>query len=136
MAVVSRPGMVASVPDADAAGLGEAAPRDSGVVRALESQGANDQEVVLGPGGYIVKPRNEVHAMWNAGPTPARMIEVITPAGFEDFFRSLTDLTAGGPPDPLAVVALAERYDLPFAEPEWLADVIERYGLTPPPPRR
>jgi quercetin dioxygenase-like cupin family protein len=97
---------------------------------------SNDQEVVLGPGGYIVKPRNEVHAMWNAGPTPARMIEVITPAGFEDFFRSLTDLTAGGPPDPLAVVALAERYDLPFAEPEWLADVIERYGLTPPPPRR
>jgi quercetin dioxygenase-like cupin family protein len=96
---------------------------------------SNDQEVVLGPGGYIVKPRNEVHAMWNAGPTPARMIEVITPAGFEDFFHEMTDLTAGGPPDPLAVVALAERYDLPFAEPDWLADVVQRYGLTPPPRR-
>ena len=44
---------------------------------------SNDQEVVLGPGGYIVKPRGEVHAMWNAGTTRARMIEVITPAGFE-----------------------------------------------------
>src|SRR3954467_1767577 len=42
---------------------------------------SNDQEVVLGAGGYIVKPRNEVHAMWNAGSTPARMIEVISPAG-------------------------------------------------------
>ena len=27
---------------------------------------SGDQEVVLGPGGYIVKPRGEVHAMWNA----------------------------------------------------------------------
>ena len=40
---------------------------------------SEDQEVVLGPGGYIVKPRGEVHAMWNAGKTPARMIEVISP---------------------------------------------------------
>ena len=55
---------------------------------------SNDQEVVLGPGGYIVKPRGEVHAMWNAGSTPARMIEVISPAGFEGFFRELTDMTA------------------------------------------
>src|SRR5665647_3667216 len=38
---------------------------------------SNDREVVLGPGGYIIKPRGEVHAMWNAGSTPARMIEVI-----------------------------------------------------------
>ena len=42
---------------------------------------SNDREVVLGPGGYIIKPRGEVHAMWNAGSTPARMIEVISPAG-------------------------------------------------------
>ena len=31
---------------------------------------SEDQEVVLGPGGYIVKPRNQVHAMWNAGRCP------------------------------------------------------------------
>ena len=28
---------------------------------------SEDQEVVLGAGGYIIKPRGEVHAMWNAG---------------------------------------------------------------------
>ena len=28
---------------------------------------SEDKEVMLGPGGYIVKPRGEVHAMWNAG---------------------------------------------------------------------
>jgi quercetin dioxygenase-like cupin family protein len=93
---------------------------------------SNNEEVVLAPGGYIVKPRGEVHAMWNAGSTPARMIELITPGGFERFFGELTTLTAGGPPDPDEVGALAGRYGLPFAQPDWLPDVIARYGLTPP----
>src|SRR5262249_34928094 len=39
---------------------------------------SGDREVVLGPGGYITKPRGELHTMWNAGPTPAQMIEVIS----------------------------------------------------------
>jgi len=93
---------------------------------------SNDREVVLGPGGYIIKPRGEVHAMWNAGSTPARMIEVISPAGFEGFFRELSDMTAVGAPDPAAIAALGERYQLPFAEPDWLSDVIARYHLTRP----
>jgi len=94
---------------------------------------SNDQEVVLGPGGYIIKPRGEVHAMWNAGTTRARMIEVITPAGFERFFGELADMTSAGAPDPAAVGELAARYQLPFAQPAWLPDVIARYNLTPPP---
>jgi quercetin dioxygenase-like cupin family protein len=96
---------------------------------------SNDREVVLGAGGYIVKPRGEVHAMWNAGPVPARMIEVISPAGFEGFFRDLSSMTAVGAPDPAEVAALGERYGLPFAQPDWLPDVVARYGLTPPPGR-
>lgn len=94
---------------------------------------SEDQEVVLGPGGYIVKPRGQVHAMWNAGTTPARMIEVISPAGFEQFFRELSDMTATGAFDLGATDELARRYQLPFAEPEWLPDVIARYNLNPPP---
>ena len=93
---------------------------------------SNDQEVVLGPGGYIVKPRGEVHAMWNAGKVRARMIEVITPSGFERFFAELVEMTAVGRPDPAAVGELAARYQLPFAQPAWLPDLIARYDLTPP----
>lgn len=93
---------------------------------------SEDDEVVLSPGGYIVKPRGQVHAMWNAASTPARMIEVITTAGFENFFRELSALSTEGAPDLEAVGELAQRYQLPFAEPDWLSDVIERYGLTPP----
>jgi quercetin dioxygenase-like cupin family protein len=94
---------------------------------------SNDQEVVLGPGGYIIKPRGQVHAMWNAGSTRARMIEVISPAGFERFFRDFVELTDVGRPDFAVIAELGARYQLPFAQPEWLADVIARYNLTPPP---
>jgi quercetin dioxygenase-like cupin family protein len=93
---------------------------------------SEDNEVVLGAGGYIIKPRGEVHAMWNAGKSPARMIEVISPAGFEGFFRELVAMTDVGRPDPADIRALGGRYGLPFAQPDWLADVIERYDLTPP----
>ena len=31
---------------------------------------SGDREVVLGPGGYITKPRGETHTMWNAGKVP------------------------------------------------------------------
>ena len=94
---------------------------------------SNDQEAVLGAGGYIVKPRGEVHAMWNAGSTPARMLEIITPPGFEGFFRELCDMTDAGPPDFEAVGELVGRYQLPQANPEWLPDIIARYNLAPPP---
>lgn len=94
---------------------------------------SEDQEVVLRPGGYIIKPRNQVHAMWNAGSVPARMIEIISPAGFEGFFRGFADLNDAGPIDLAEVAALAGDYGLPYAKPDWLDDVIARYGLTPPP---
>ena len=94
---------------------------------------SEDQEAVLGAGGYIIKPRNQVHAMWNAGSVPARMIEVISPPGFEDFFRDLVEITAVRRPEPQEVAGLGDRYGLPFERPAWLPDVIERYGLTPPP---
>jgi quercetin dioxygenase-like cupin family protein len=94
---------------------------------------SGDREVVLGAGGYITKPRGEMHTMWNAGPEPARMIEVISPAGFEHFFRELADMVAGGPPQFPDVTALADKYGLQFGQPEWLPELISRYNLTPPP---
>lgn len=90
---------------------------------------SNDQEVILGAGGFIFKPRGEVHAMWNAGSRPGRILEIVTPAGFEEFFRELGRLGAAGPPDPAAMAELASRYELAFAQPEWLPDVISRFNL-------
>ena len=58
------------------------------------------------------------------------MIEIISPAGFEHFFRELVDLLAAGPPGATDVPDLAERYGLQFGEPDWLPDVARRYGLS------
>jgi len=93
---------------------------------------SGDHEAVLGPGGYITKPRGELHAMWNAGSVPARMIEIISPAGFEHFFREVAEILAAGPPAAGQGAELAERYGLQFGEPAWLPDVIARHGLRRP----
>jgi quercetin dioxygenase-like cupin family protein len=93
---------------------------------------SGDREVVLGAGGYITKPRGELHAMWNAGREPARMIEVISPAGFENFFRDVADLAATGETETAPFLALVDAYGLQLGEPDWQADVIRRYGLLQP----
>ena len=97
---------------------------------------SGDSEVVLGPGGYITKPRGELHTMWNAGKVPARMIEVIQPGGFEGYFWNLVELLATGESlDPAQITLLADEYGLYFQDAPWLPDIIARYGLTPPPAR-
>jgi uncharacterized cupin superfamily protein len=48
-----------------------------------------DREVVAGAGSYL-KPRG-LHTFWNAGPGPARLLEVIAPAGFETYFAELAE---------------------------------------------
>jgi hypothetical protein len=60
------------------------------------------------------------------------MIEVISPAGFEGFFRELVAITDIRRPDSAEVGAIGDRYGLRFAQPDWLAGVIERYELAPP----
>ena len=88
-------------------------------------------EVTLEAGGYISKPRGELHTMWNAGQTEARMIEVITPAGFERFFRELAEMFEAGPPDPSTLEPLAASYGL-FFDPTWVPDLIQRHNLNSP----
>jgi quercetin dioxygenase-like cupin family protein len=93
---------------------------------------SNDREVSLGAGGYIVKPRGELHSMWNAGTEPARMIEIVTPAGFERYFIELAEATAaaGGRPDPSITAPIAERFGLTFDFTQ-VPDLVARHGLRP-----
>jgi quercetin dioxygenase-like cupin family protein len=94
-------------------------------------------EVVLGPGGYITKPRGQMHAMWNAGDEPGRIVEVITPGGgFENYFRELSELLVTGTGSNLHETPefneLASKYGLAYGSPGWMSDIVARYGLTPP----
>src|SRR4029453_7896909 len=48
-----------------------------------------NQVLEAGPGDLLFKPRGVAHAFWNAGDEPARLLELISPAGFEQYFREL-----------------------------------------------
>lgn len=71
-------------------------------------------EVVhVGPGGFALKPKGIPHAFWNEGPEVLRFLEIIAPAGFEQFFREASKLiSAGGPPDDATLAALGAKYGL------------------------
>ncbi len=88
-------------------------------------------EVVYGePGDLIFKPRGQWHTFWNDGDTPARILEIISPAGFEDYFEQMVELLApGGPPDPAAVAPIAERFGLEL-DFESVPRLLEEYGLS------
>src|SRR3954468_2719747 len=67
-----------------------------------------DEVVVGGAGDLIFKPRGQWHTFWNAGDEPARILEIISPAGFERYFAELVALPADGvPPGPAQFAAIA-----------------------------
>jgi mannose-6-phosphate isomerase-like protein (cupin superfamily) len=92
-------------------------------------------EVVYGePGDLIFKPRGQWHTFWNAGAEPARLLEVISPAGFERYFEELVELLQqAGPPDPEALAALAARHGLEV-DFESVPRLTEEHGLHFGPP--
>ena len=84
-------------------------------------------EVVYAEAGDLVfKPRGQWHAFWNAGDERCRILEVISPGGFERYFEELVDLRAR--PTPEAVADIAARYGLEF-DMASVPVLCERHGL-------
>ena len=50
-----------------------------------------DKVVYANEGDFVFKPRNQWHTFWNAGDMPCRILEIISPSGFEHFFDELAD---------------------------------------------
>jgi len=71
-----------------------------------------DDVRVAGPGDLVFKPRGVWHAFWNAGDEPARVLEIISPGGFEAYFAECARLLDADEPDFAALAALQERYGL------------------------
>ena len=86
-----------------------------------------DDVVEAGPGTWVHKPREQWHTFWNAGDVPCHIIEVISPAGFEDFFREVSE--AGGDIEQLAQISEKYSLDMDF---ESVPELCERFGLTFP----
>ena len=87
-----------------------------------------DEVLEGGPGDLIFKPRNQWHTFWNAGDEPARILEVISPAGFEKFFEELVDLGGVTQAAPEKIMELCARYQLEM-NPESVPGLIERFSL-------
>jgi gentisate 1,2-dioxygenase len=86
-------------------------------------------EVLIGtPGDLIYKPHNEWHTFWNAGDEPARILEIISPAGFEKFFEELVDLGGVTQAEPQTLADLCARYELEM-DPESVPELLERFKL-------
>ena len=85
-----------------------------------------DDVVEAGPGDLVYKPRGQWHTFWNAGDEPCRILEIISPGGFERYFEELVDLRAR--PTPEAVAEIAARYGLEF-DMASVPVLCERHGL-------
>lgn len=89
-------------------------------------------EVVVGlPGDLIFKPRGQWHTFWNAGDEPARLLEIISPAGFEQYFVELVGLGGSTQAEPRDLAPLAARYGLEV-DPQSIPDLLRRFELTFP----
>jgi mannose-6-phosphate isomerase-like protein (cupin superfamily) len=80
------------------------------------------------PGDLVYKPRDVWHTFWNATDEPARLLEIISPAGFDQFFVELATLVRSEPVDGLAVAALNSAYGLEV-DPDGTARIAAEYRL-------
>jgi mannose-6-phosphate isomerase-like protein (cupin superfamily) len=84
-----------------------------------------DDVVTAGPGNWVFKPRGQWHTFWNAGDEECEIIEVISPAGFENFFRELAQVWG----DRSKFEALNAKYRLEM-DFDSVPGLCERFGLT------
>jgi mannose-6-phosphate isomerase-like protein (cupin superfamily) len=87
-----------------------------------------DHVVEAAQGDLIFKPRNQWHTFWNAGDEPARILEIIAPAGFEQYFAELVALGGSRAAAPEALRSLGQRYGLEV-NPQSIPELLERFQL-------
>ena len=91
-----------------------------------------DDVVYAEPGDLVYKPRQQWHTFWNAGDAPCRILEIISPSGFEHFFDELGEamaaMNAANPGEVLPWSDLPERYAIEF-QPERTAEICRLYGV-------
>jgi mannose-6-phosphate isomerase-like protein (cupin superfamily) len=69
-----------------------------------------DDVVYADSGDFVFKPREQWHTFWNAGDGPCRILEIISPGGFEHLFDELAAAMAEPEVDPARLMEIGERY--------------------------
>ena len=86
-----------------------------------------DEVVRADPGTWVFKPREQWHTFWNDGDTPCEIIEIISPAGFEQYFREVA--AAWG--DMARFAEINSKYTLEM-DFDSVPRLCERFGVTFP----
>jgi mannose-6-phosphate isomerase-like protein (cupin superfamily) len=70
----------------------------------------------IGAGSFVCVPPGTVHTFSNPGSEPVRLLNLNTPAGWENYMRDLAAATAGGKtPSREEIGKIASRYDFRVA---------------------
>jgi mannose-6-phosphate isomerase-like protein (cupin superfamily) len=90
------------------------------------------EEVIYASAGALAfKPREQWHTFWNPDNAPCRVLEIISPGGFERFFDELAGLMAEPSFDPARMGELGARYGLEF-DPESVPRICAEHALDHP----
>lgn len=85
-----------------------------------------DEVGTASAGEWALKPRNVPHAMWNPGDRPARIVEVLTPAGSERWFEEISGADAE------AFAEACRRHGITFLpDSPWNERLRQQFGLAP-----
>jgi quercetin dioxygenase-like cupin family protein len=75
-----------------------------------------DETRELGAGSFVCVPPGTVHTFSNPGDEPVRLLNLNTPAGWENYMRDLAAASAGGEtPAPEEIGKIASPYDFRLA---------------------
>jgi mannose-6-phosphate isomerase-like protein (cupin superfamily) len=90
-----------------------------------------DDTVYAEVGDLVFKPREQWHTFWNPDERPCRILEIISPGGFEHFFEEFARELASPDFAPPKLGELGARYGMEF-EPESIGRLCAEHGLTHP----
>ena len=85
-----------------------------------------DEIVYANAGDLVFKPRDQWHTFWNPGDAPCRILEIISPAGFEHWFDDLGE-------GPRSAEEAHEHYGVE-TDPDGTHRICQKFGLLFPPP--
>ena len=83
-----------------------------------------DRMLDVTAGNWVIKPRGQWHTFWNAQEAPCAAIEIVSPAGFEQYFKDAAAL--GGNLDQLASLNATYGIDMDFQS---VSALCERFRL-------
>src|SRR6059036_145331 len=88
-----------------------------------------DEIFLADPGDYVLKPRGIPHTFWNPTDKPARLVEIISPAGFEKFFAEAGLLFEKAMPELEKIKSLAAKFNTTLGRDEWVPELTKKYKL-------